>query len=101
MKRWIALAAIALLTGTSSGCCCLGPLFGMPYGGYYGGGGCQPCGGSPYGMQSYPASPCGPNGCGNGAYAPVGANAFYGSSYQTSMQSAPLQTTMLNPLPVW
>lgn len=99
MKRFIALTAVVLLAGTSSGCCCLGPLFGMPYGGY-GGGGCQPCGGGAYGgAYSYPNSPCGPGGCG-GAYAPNGVPAAYnGAVYQTGMYPAPMQAAMLNPLP--
>lgn len=101
MKRFIALTAVVLLAGTSSGCCCLGPLFGMPYGGY--GGGCQPCGGAPYGgAYSYPTSPCGPGGCGS-SYAPNGVPAaFNGATYQTGMYTgAPLQTAMLNPFPTW
>ena len=93
MKRLATLAVGVVLLASGSGCCCLGPLFGMN--GY--GGGCQPCGGG-----GYQQSPCGPGGCG-GAYAPGGVapNAFYPGAAMQANVPFQYQTSALNPNPVW
>ena len=101
MKRFATLAFGLSLLVSGSGCCCLGPLFGMPYGGGYGGGGCQPCGGGAYGA-GYQQSPCGPGGCG-GAYAPnaMAPQAYYPGAVQQAGVPFQYQTSALNPFPVY
>ena len=98
MKRFATLAFGLTLLASSSGCCCLGPMFGM--GG--GGGGCQPCGGGAYGAGYQSSSPCGPGGCG-GAYAPNGnvPTAYYPGAVQQAGVPYSYQTTALNMNPVW
>ena len=99
MKRFAILALGVTLLVSGSGCCCLGPLFGM--GGGYGGGGCQPCGGASYGA-GYQQSPCGPGGCGN-SYAPnsMAPSAYYSGAAMQASVPYQYQTTALNPNPVW
>ena len=100
MKRFATLSFGLFLLVSGSGCCCLGPLFGM-HGGGYGGGGCQPCGGGAYGA-GYQQSPCGPGGCGT-SYGPSGMapQAFYPGAVQQAGVPFMYQTTALNPNPVW
>ena len=101
MKRFATLAFGLFILASGSGCCCLGPLFGMPSGGGYGGG-CQPCGGAYGGATGYQASPCGPGGCGNGAYAPnaMAPTAYYPGTVQQAGAYYPYQSaSMLNPIP--
>ena len=105
MKRFATLAFGLFLLASSSGCCgCLGHMFGMPFGGAYGGGGgCQPCGGAYSGAAGYQASPCGPGGCGNGAYAPnaMAPTAFYPGAVQQAAVPYQYQTSALNPYPTY
>lgn len=98
MKRFATLACGVFLLVSGSGCCCLGPMFGM---GGYGGGGCQPCGGGAYGA-GYQQSPCGTGGCG-GAYAPssMAPNAYYNGAAMQASVPYQYQTSALNPFPAY
>ncbi len=100
MKRFATLSFGLFLLVSGSGCCCLGPLFGMHSGGGYGGGGCQPCGGA-YG-GGYQQSPCGTGGCG-GAYAPnaMAPNAYYTGAAVQAAVPYQYQTSALNPYPAY